>query len=87
MAKLDWQKVADQSKIQSAKEKYSKDNHIEYLRKEGLWMLKGKYFEKEIKSLPLNYLEWIIDNNKVRIHFKKQAQEELRRRYKELSNT
>ena len=89
MAKLNWQKVSQQSKIQSSKERFSVNNRSEdYVKREkGLWMQKGKYFEKHISTLPLDYLEWIIDNPKLRTHFKKQAQEELRRRYQNLSNT
>ena len=86
MAKLDWEKLSQQSKIQTSKERYSADNRsADYVkRQKGLWMLKGKYFEKPISSLPLDYLEWVIDNPKLRTHFKKQAQDELRRRYKNL---
>jgi hypothetical protein len=88
MAKLDWEKLSRQSKIQSANERYSPSNSIkEYARKEGVWMQKGKYFEKPISSLPFDYLDWVIENPKIRTHFKKQAQDELRRRYQELSNT
>jgi hypothetical protein len=88
MAKLDWEKLNRKSKVQSANEKCFVNNLTkEHVRKEGLWMQKGKYFEKNISTLPLDYLEWIIDNPKLRTHFKKQAQEELRRRYQNLSNT
>jgi hypothetical protein len=88
MAKLDWEKLSRQSKMQSAKERYSPSNsNKEFVRKEGVWMQKGKYFEKPISTLPFAYLDWVIENPKIRTYFKKQAQDELRRRYQNLSNT
>lgn len=88
MTKLNWEKLNQQSKIQSANERFSSNIYNEeYVREEGVWMQKGKYFEKPINKLPLDYLEWVIENPKMRTHFKKQAQDELRRRYEELTNT
>ena len=88
MAKLNWEKLHQQSKAQSAQEQerfensYKADFHM--FNKAGLWSLKGKHYGKPIKTLPLSYLEWVIDNFDSKLH-RQLAEDELRRRYN--SNT
>jgi len=51
-----------------------------------IWCLKGKYYGSHIHNLPLNYLNWIIDNFTEDSTFRLQALGELKRRF-ELTNT
>jgi hypothetical protein len=89
MAKLNWQKLNRQSHYQSIREKtfeqlpYGGSN---FLKDNNIWQLKGKYLGTHIHKLPLQYLNWIIDNHSTG-NYRQQAEDELYRRYAELSNT
>lgn len=89
MAKLNWEKLNQQSKAQSAfeQERFENSHKADFhlFNKAGLWSLKGKHYGKPIKTLPLSYLEWVIDNFGSAPH-RQLAEKELRRRY-EQSNT
>jgi hypothetical protein len=89
MANLNWEKIHQQSRVQSTKEheRFENSHKQDYyiFLESGLWALKGKHYGKSVKSLPLSYLDWVIDNVSG-IH-KDIAEIELRRRYEKLSNT
>jgi hypothetical protein len=85
MAKFNWQKINQQSKAQSFKEKTPGLFPLNFDDNK-LWSLKGKYHGVHYSKLPLSYLEWILDNSNSGKH-KGIAENELYRRYNELSNT
>lgn len=85
MAKFNWQKINQQSKAQSFKEKNQGSYYLNF-DEDKLWSLKGKYYGIHYSKLPLHYLEWILDKSKSGKH-KGIAENELYRRYNELSNT
>lgn len=86
--KFNWEKLNKDSKVQSQNElswrEKSDIGDIKYLKKTGIWTLKGKYFGHHISKLPLSYLEFIIDKFKVE-PYTTQAIVELNRRFKEFN--
>jgi hypothetical protein len=89
MAKLNWHKLNRQSHHQTIREKtfeqmpYGGDN---FYKDNSIWHLRGKYYGIHIHKLPLNYLNWVIDNHSTG-EYRQRAEHELYRRYAELSNT
>ena len=87
MAKLNWERVKRQSDQQSARDCEWTDpvrKNFGMFVSAGIWSLKGKHYGKSIESLPLSYLDWVIDNI-TGIH-RELAEKELYRRYNN-SNT
>ena len=85
MAKLNWQKIHQQSKAQSYQEKSPTNSYLNFDDNQ-LWNLGGKYYGIHYSKLPLDYLFWILDNSKSGKH-KGIAENELYKRYNQLSNT
>jgi len=85
MARLNWQKLNQQSRQQSHREKSSSPSGLAF-SDNYLWALQGKYYGTSIKNLPTNYLFWILDNHSTG-KYREQAEGEIYRRYRELSNT
>jgi hypothetical protein len=85
MAKLNWQKINQQSKAQSFNEKAPQAVSLNFDDNK-LWSLRGKYYGIHYTKLPLHYLEWVLDNSTSGKH-KGIAESELYRRFHELSNT
>lgn len=89
MAKLNWQKLNRESHHQTIRDKmfeqipYGGKN---FFKDTGIWHLRGKYYGIYTHKLPLNYLNWIIDNHSTG-EYRHLAESELRRRYALLSNT
>jgi len=89
MARLNWQKLNRQSHHQTIREKtreqqpYLGDN---FFKDNMIWHLRGKYYGTHVHKLPLDYLCWIIDNHSTG-EYRQRAEDELYRRYSELSNT
>ena len=84
MSKLNWQKLNRQSKQQTIQNR-SGDVPMDF-DKCGLWSLPGKYYGIHYNNLPTDYLFWILDNSHSGKH-KGIAENEVYRRYNELSNT
>ena len=90
MAKLNWQKLAYDSKITDAQ-----DNRIQtaqYLSDKSMYFKKnlmptGKYTGHSPSNIPLNYLIWASENLGKQDKIKILADKELRHRYGKLSNT
>jgi len=85
MAKLNWQKLNQQSRYQSSKEKGLTPSYFSF-EDNNLWTIPGKYYGTHLHKLPNNYLFWILDNSTSGKH-KGLAEGEIYRRYNELSNT
>lgn len=85
MAKLNWQNASYQSKQQTLKESAPSNYYLNF-DDNLLWSLSGKHYGVHIHKLPLNYLMWILDNS-TSGKYKGIAENELYRRYNELSNT
>jgi len=85
MAKLNWQKVNQQSKAQSFKEKSPTPSYFNFDDNK-LWTLQGKYHGTHYSKLPTDYLFWILDNSTSGKH-KGIAESEIYNRYHQLSNT
>lgn len=92
MAKLNWQKVHTQSLMQSARENEWQDARQAKIRQRNTRIIGDKYWHigknkgMQVKSLPLNYLCYVSENFDDESPYKKRADNELRRRYRE-SNT
>ena len=90
MAKLNYQKLNQDSKQQSFKEQAPSVYPTElFFKNNNLWHLQGKYFGIHINKLPLNYLCWIIDTqlHPTKRQYREIAEAELYRRYNDSSNT
>lgn len=85
MAKLNWQKINQQSKAQAFNEKAPEPVPLNFDNNK-LWSLRGKYYGTHYTKLPIDYLFWILDNSTSGKH-KGIAESEIYRRYHELSNT
>lgn len=88
MAKISWERVKREKDIQDAREATYNDpqrKNFGMFLDSGIWALKGKYYGQSVKTLPLSYLGWVIDNV-TGIH-KDIAEKEIYRRYQDLSNT
>lgn len=85
MAKLDWQKLNQQSKTQSLRERHTVPSYLNFDDNK-LWSLPGKHYGIHISKLSTDYLGWIIDNTTSGKH-RGIAEHELYRRYALLSNT
>lgn len=85
MAKLNWQKLRQQSKQQTWNEQVGDPSSLDF-DKCGLWTLPGKYYGIHYSKLPTDYLFWILDNSHSGKH-KGIAENEVYRRYHELPNT
>jgi len=85
MAKLNWQKVQQQSKQQSFNEKAPGKSYFSF-DDNNLWSLTGKYYGTHLSKLPNKYLFWILENSKSGKH-QGIAEGEIYRRYRNLSNT
>ena len=84
MSKLNWEKLNRQSRQQSYLDKTA-DVSMNY-DDLGLWSLRGKHYGTHIHKLPTDYLFWIIDNS-TSGKYKGIAENEIYRRYSDLSNT
>jgi hypothetical protein len=85
MAKLNWQKLNIQSKVQSINERTATPSYLNF-DDNNLWALHGKYYGIHIGKLPTDYLFWISDNS-TSGKYKSIAEGEIYRRYRELTNT
>jgi len=85
MAKLNWQKIQQQSKAQSFQEKSPTVAYLNFNDNQ-LWSLRGKHYGVHYSKLPLDYLCWVLDNSQSGKH-KGIAENELYKRYNQLSNT
>jgi hypothetical protein len=87
MAKIDWSKhKANKDKGEYLQNLPVGGGQYRFYKDNNLWTLKGKYQGSHIHKLPLNYLDWIVNNFKD-CEAKQQAIDELYRRYAELTNT
>jgi hypothetical protein len=89
MAKLNWQKLNRDSHFQSIREKTFEQlpyGGYKFFQYNKIWHLRGKYHGTHIHKLPLGYLNWIIDNHN-QGEYRQIAEDELYRRYHQLSNT
>lgn len=87
MTKITWKKVHNQKLITKAREE-SRDfvkRDFKLFLDHNLWTLHGKYYGKPVGTLPLNYLEWIIDNKQGLPY--QVAVKELYKRYNELTTS
>ena len=84
MAKLNWQKLNQQSRQQSFNEKAQTPYPLSF-KNNNLWAVKGKYYGTHLSKLPNNYLFWITENF-TGTH-KEIAESEIYRRYNNLTNT
>tara|TARA_B100001248_G_scaffold105332_1_gene78501 strand:+ start:2766 stop:3104 length:339 start_codon:yes stop_codon:yes gene_type:complete len=89
MARLNWQKVAVDSKRQAVKEdarntaRYFADNQM--LLNKGIWTIGTKHYGKKITNIPTQYLCWFTkaqeEANKIQTLAYHKAAQELRQRY------
>jgi hypothetical protein len=88
MAKLNWQKLAQQSKAQSSQENTKQDTaiwHQKIVMQNQFWML-GKHKGIRVSKLPVDYLCYISETFDKGSAYKQRADSELRKRYKQLNN-
>lgn len=85
MAKLNWQKINQQTKQQTINER-SRTSVYFSLEENNLWSLHGKYYGIHYGKLPVDYLFWILENTKSTKH-KSIAESEIYKRYRETTNT
>ena len=94
MARLNWQKVVDnnkrQSAIQAQRDSGQRYRDIVMLLSKGIWMIGSAHKGKRMKDLPTQYLCWYTDKaekeqaNKQPTLAYRLAEQELRRRYSSL---
>ena len=87
MAKLNWQRVQQQSKAQSLLENDWRDHNIwkQKLIQNGQHWLIGKHKGKLVKDLPIYYLCYISEKFQEGNAYKQRADKEIYRRHKKLS--
>ncbi len=82
---LDWKKAADRSKafrpMDYSDENTYTTNDVIKSWSNTKWPLHGKYFNKPLSKLNLNYLGWVIDNFNSLSQPYKLAKQELECRY------
>jgi hypothetical protein len=85
MAKINWSKHK-QLKIKgdAYKELPIGGSQYGFYKENNLWTLSGKHQGTHIHKLPLNYLNWVIDNINSGT-YKQQAIDELYRRHNQLT--
>ena len=84
MAKLNWQRVQQQSKAQSLLEQDLRDHAIwkQKLVLHGEHWIIGKYKGKKVKELPIQYLCFVSETFSEGNVYKQRADKELHRRYR-----
>lgn len=86
MAKIDWSKHRYlKLKGETFKDKPIGGTSKSFYLENKLWHIKGKYYGTHYGKLPLQYLNWVVDN--LDGVAKQLAIDELYRRFAKLSNT